>query len=263
MADAPIVHYVIPDVQAKPGTDFTFLRYIGEDIVKRRPDVIICLGDWWDMPSLSSYDAGTAMGEGRRLREDIEAGIDAMQMLLLPLHELQRQQRSHKVKQYKPRMVFTLGNHEQRLARHINEHPELIGFVSYETLGLQGFGWEVYDFLQPVDIDGISYVHYLANAMTGKPYGGRAMNQLASAGKSFVVGHKQVLDIAIRPILDGSMQLGIIAGACYEHNEEYKGHQGNAHWRGLVVIHDVKNGFGEPMPLSLNYFKRTYGAAEQ
>ena len=68
-------HLVIPDVQIKPGQDLSFLRVIGEYIVEKQPDVIVCLGDFADMPSLSSYDVGKKSFEGRRYKDDIKASI--------------------------------------------------------------------------------------------------------------------------------------------------------------------------------------------
>jgi hypothetical protein len=52
-------HFVLPDVQAKPGVDFTYLEKIGKYLVEKQPDKIICIGDFADMESLSSYDRGT------------------------------------------------------------------------------------------------------------------------------------------------------------------------------------------------------------
>src|SRR5437868_3592556 len=49
---------VLPDVQAKPGVDFSFLSRIGQYALDKRPEVIVCIGDFADMPSLSSYDKG-------------------------------------------------------------------------------------------------------------------------------------------------------------------------------------------------------------
>lgn len=257
--EGPIKHFIIPDVQVRPGQDFGFLNSIGEYILDQRPDVIVCLGDFFDMHSLSSYDKGKKSGEGARIVEDIAAGKEAMRILLGPLTELQNKQKKHKIKQYRPRMELTLGNHEQRIERYTNDNPEISQFLSYDSLELEKAGWNVHDFLKPVDIDGIIYAHYLANPMTGRPYTGTAASQLKTVGRSFVVGHKQVLDIGIRPIIDDSMQIGIVCGACYPHDETYKGYQGNNHFRGLVVLHDVRNGFAEPMPVSLNYLKRRYG----
>lgn len=250
-------HLLIPDVQAKDGIDFDFLEHIGKFIVDKQPDVIICIGDFADMPSLSSYDKGTKGFEGRRYKLDIEAATRAMTRLLKPLKDYNRDMISGKRKQYKPRMVMTLGNHEHRIARAINQQAEYDGVIGYHDLPYSD--WEVHDYLKPVEIDGVLYVHFLANPMTGRPYGGTALAQLIKVGQSYVVGHKQTLDIATRFTLSGLQQWGLVAGACYEHDEEYKGYQGNAHFRGVVMLHDVHGGSYDPMVVSLKYLRIRYG----
>lgn len=250
---------IVGDTQCKPGISLDYMTWIGKYIADKRPDVVVHIGDNYDFESLSSYDRGKKSFEGRRLVADIEAGDQGLKNLVKPLWDLQRQQRRFKKKVYSPRMVFCTGNHENRFDRVSNDMPEFEGFVGMETLNLEQYGWEVHPFLQPVEIDGIFFVHYLANPMSGKPYAGTAMNVLKTVGRSFVVGHRQVLDIAIRPTIDGKHQIGIVNGACYEHFEEYKGHSGNNHFRGLVVLHEVADGFGLPMPVSLGYLKERYG----
>lgn len=136
--------------------------------------------------------------------------------------------------------------------------PELSGFVGYHLLDLEKHGWEVYDFLKPVEIDGIYFCHYMQNHFTGKPLAGSALNQLKTVGRSFVVGHKQILDVAMLPTIDGDMRIGIVAGAAYPHVESYKGHQGNHHWRGIFLLHNCKNGYGDPCFVSLDYLKNRY-----
>ena len=49
-------HLIIPDCQIRAGDNFDFLRAIGNYIVRKQPDVIVNLGDFADLPSLSSYD---------------------------------------------------------------------------------------------------------------------------------------------------------------------------------------------------------------
>ena len=44
----------------------------------------------------------------------------------------------------------------------------------------------------------------------------------------------------------------------YQHDESNKGPQGNAHWRGIVVLNDVEDGSFDPMPVSLDYLCRRY-----
>lgn len=249
---------VIGDVQVKPGQDLSHVRHMGQYIADKRPDVIVIIGDWWDFESLSSYDKGKKSFEGRRLKADIEAGNEAMEVFFAPILALQKRQKEAKKKVYDPRRIFVHGNHEKRFDTLSENMPELDGFVGTETLALDKWGFEVYPFLQPVEVQGIFFVHYLANPMTGKPYGGTALNQLKTVGRSFVVGHKQVLDIAIRPTIDNKMQFAVINGASYPHDEDYKGFQGNNHFRGIMVLNEAEDGFALPMPVSLQYLAQRY-----
>lgn len=249
-------HLFIPDVQAKEGVPTEHLSWIGQYIVEKKPDVIICIGDFADMPSLSSYDRGKKSFEGRRYKKDIAAARQAMDMLLAPLKEYNKHQRAMKKAQYNPRMELTLGNHEQRIERAVDAQAELEGMLSYADLPYED--WTVHDYLKPVFIDGVCYTHFMANPMTGLPYGGMAATILKNVGHSFVVGHAQKLEVATRHLTTGQQQWGIIAGAAYLHDENYKGYQGNQHWRGVIMLHDVKDGSFDPMFVSLEYLRRRY-----
>ena len=240
---------VIADTQAKPTESLEYMLWIGKYIADVKPDVVVHIGDHYDMPSLSSYDKGKASAEGRRFVDDLNAGNKGLELLNLAIH---------KDPTYKPRKVFCKGNHCHRIDRYVEDNPELKGTLGTEFLPLEKYGWEVYDFLKPVEIEGIFFVHYLANPMNGKPYNGSAMNILKTVGRSFVVGHKQCLDIAIRPTIDGKQQIGIVNGACYDFDEGYKGYSGNNHFRGLTVLHECHEGFGTPMFVSLDYMKEKY-----
>lgn len=240
---------VIADTQAKPTESLEYMLWIGKYIADVKPDVVVHIGDHYDMPSLSSYDKGKASAEGRRFVDDLNAGNKGLELLNLAIH---------KDPTYKPRKVFCKGNHCHRIDRYVEDNPELKGMLGTEFLPLEKYGWEVYDFLKPVEIEGIFFVHYLANPMNGKPYNGSAMNILKTVGRSFVVGHKQCLDIAIRPTIDGKQQIGIVNGACYDFDEGYKGYSGNNHFRGLTVLHECHEGFACPSFVSLDYMKEKY-----
>ncbi len=138
---------------------------------------------------------------------------------------------------------------------------ELEGIIGYHDLPYKN--WEVHDYLKPVVIDGVMYVHYLANPMTGKPYAGTALNQLNKVQHSFCVGHKQTLDVATYFTPLGKQTWGIVAGACYTHSEDFKGYQGNEHFRGIIMLHDVREGQFDPMLISLKYLKERYGNENQ
>ena len=146
----PRRHIFIPDCQIRPGDDTNFLRCIGNYLVDKKPDVIIHGGDFADMPSLSSYDVGKKSFEGRRYRNDVEAVQMAMAVLLGPIESYnEKAKRDHK-ERYKPRMVFTIGNREERINRAVNDDAKLDGTIGIADLRYENFGWEVYPFLQPL-----------------------------------------------------------------------------------------------------------------
>lgn len=255
-----ITHLVIPDSQVRPDVDLEYLRWIGEYIVRKQPDVIVHLGDFCDFEALSSWDKGKKSAEGKRVQADIEASILGMQTLLGPLKEFQALQKEMGEKVYSPRLVLTLGNHEDRLTRYVNDNPSMDGFLSMESLKYEEFGWQVVPFLTPINIDGVNYCHYFPNVMTGRALTGTAQNMLKTIGQSFTMGHRQTLDVATRFLpTDGSQQWGIVAGAAYTHEEAYKGVQGNHHWRGIIVKHNVKNGSFDPLFISLDWLESEYG----
>ena len=252
-----IKHFVLPDVQAKSGVDFAYLNKIGRYIVEKKPDKLICLGDFADMPSLSSYDVGKKSFEGRRYVKDIEATHEAMDALLGPMWDFNLKAKRNKEKQYHPEMVMTLGNHENRINRAINDDPKLDGVLSIDALSYVGYGWTVVPFLDVVVIDGIAYSHYFTTGLMGRPVT-TAQACLTKKHMSCIQGHQQGLQIATSYKADGQMISSIIAGSCYEHNEDYMSSQGNKHWRGFLMLHDVRDGEFDVMPVSLNYINKKY-----
>ena len=133
---------VIPDCQVKEGVPLSHLTWAGEAICEYRPDVVVNLGDFADMPSLSSHDIkGSKYFEGLRYKTDIQVAKEAMKLLLKPLKDLQARQRKNKEKVYKPRMVLTLGNHENRIDRAVNNNPTLEGLISTKDLDYER-DWE-------------------------------------------------------------------------------------------------------------------------
>jgi hypothetical protein len=251
-------HLIIPDTQVKPGQDLEHLRWAGQYAADKEPDVIIHIGDHWDMPSLSSYDVGKKSFEGRRYSHDIAAGIEGMYAFLKPIREKQQSYAKNHRKRWNPRMIFTIGNHEQRIERAINNDPKLEGLIGYEDLQLESMGWEVYPFLEPVVVDGVAYAHYFTSGTMGRPVSSaRAM--LTKKMMSCVMGHVQDRDIAYGKRADGKLLTSLFAGTYYRHNEDYLGAQGNNHWRGIWMLHEVNDGGFDELPISINYLEKRYG----
>lgn len=259
----PVRHYVIPDVQVKPGDVVDHLDWIAQDIVRRKPDVIVCLGDWWDMPSMSSYsEPGGLEKEGARIARDIAAGDEAMDRLMFPiLNEMERTKRNKK-KAWSPRLVFTFGNHEQRIDRLASNDARFEGVVGSHLMQVERWGWERYEFKQPVEIDGVWYAHFWQSGHSDRPIGGTIDNRLNKLGFSFVQGHEQGKRYTDRPLPNGRSIHGLVVGSCYLGVESYRGPQARNEWRGTVVLNDVRDGDYDPMFLSLRYLCREYAGEE-
>jgi len=250
-------HMCIPDTQAKPGAPTDHLGWIGEYVVERKPDVLIHLGDHADMPSLSSYDKGKIQFEGRRYVHDIEAANEGFDILNAAMIRENKRLAKAKHAQWLPERHILLGNHEDRINRAVAGSSELDGTIGVFDLNYWDHGWDVHDFLEPVDLDGVFYSHYWYQPNNGRPITGTMENRLKTIGHSFTQGHLQTLMYGLR-FVAGKSQHGLVAGACYLHSEEYKGPQGNAHWRGLIVKHEVNEGSYDPMFVSLDYLCRRY-----
>ena len=256
----PNIHVVIPDTQAKPGAPTDHLKWIGQYIVDQfhdQPIKIIHLGDHADMPSLSSYDKGKKSMEGRRYLQDIEAANEAWQILNKPLNDFNLNRRKTRHAKWQPERHILLGNHEDRINRAVESDAQLEGVISTDDLIYAKTGWQVHPFLSPVFLDVVGYSHYWYNPMNGRPLGGTAEGRLKTLGHSFTMGHQQTYLTAIRYVND-QQQRGLIAGACYLHDEDYKGPQGNHHWRGILIKHQVNNGAYDLMEVSLDYLCRRY-----
>lgn len=239
----------VPDVQVRPGVPTDHIPAAGRYIADKRPDVIVCIGDWWDMPSCSRHDEpGSVDAEGKRYKSDIAAGCDAMEQFLEPIA---------KVAGYKPVMVFTLGNHEDRIARAYRANPrQFTGDV--RDLKLADYGWKVYPFLQPVVINGVAFSHYFPRGVMGRPIQSPSI-QLKSLHMSSFAGHQQGREIAYSRRADGGTLTAIISGSFYQHDEPYMSPLANRHWRGMWFLHEVKDGHYDEMPLSVNYLLRRWG----
>lgn len=236
---------VIPDTQVKPGVNTDHLEHIGNYIAEKQPDVIVHLGDHFDLPSLSLYDVGKRQFEGRRLKADIESGIAGMKRLVDPFGN---------IKGYRPRMEFMMGNHEYRLQRVIDLDPKLEGTLDLSDLRITEYGWTVNPFLEVIDIAGCEFSHYFTSGVMGRPVSSAAV-LLRERAKSAIQGHVQKFDVAVH---QKTGQMAMMAGICYTHTEEYLTPQGNSCRQQIVVMHELREGIYDPMMVSLDFLARRY-----
>src|SRR3990167_2287493 len=239
------MHLIIPDCQVKPGVRTDHLEWVGNYIAEKRPDVVVCIGDFADMESLSKYDVSTLRGENKRLKADLRVAKDAMDRLVKPIRAC---------KGYKPEMHLTMGNHEDRLSRFANEHPYLEDVIGPHMLHYDDWGWKVHPFTKVVTVDGVEYAHYFITGESGRPVTSAAA-LLRKRHRSAIMGHNQKTDVAFQPT---THQWAIFCGVCNLHDEVYLGPQGNFVRRQILVLHEVEEGRFDPMFVSLKFLEKAY-----
>lgn len=253
----PRRHFVIPDTQVRPGVPTAHIDWVAQAIVDYMPDTVVHIGDHWDMPSLSMHDGpGSMKMEGARYEDDIATGNEAFVRLCAPMEAEQARRIRRKIKRWSPRKMFLFGNHENRVRRAINKDPKWAGIIGEHHMLTRDF--ERHAFLERVWQDGILYSHYFQSSHSAYAIGGTIDNRLNKIGASFVQGHEQGFRYGTRIQASGANWHGLVAGSCYLHDEEYRGAQGQGHWRGVVVLNEVQNGDYCVMPLTLDYLCRKY-----
>lgn len=255
-------HLYIPDTQVRPGVCLNHLNALGHYIVHIKPATIVMAGDFADMHSLSSYDMGKKSGEGARYEDDIASAKVAMETLMAPIHSYNDTRRKRKERQYRPALHLTLGNHENRINRHVNAYPILDGRLSTDDLCYADYGWTVHDFLEVVELDGISYSHFFPRNANGQIMQTRngapnARTQVIREQQSCTAGHTQGLSFHVHQLRD-RRNYGLVAGSFYMHEEDYLSPQGTKYWRGVVVKHEVEDGSYDPMLVSMKFLLKNY-----
>lgn len=227
----------IGDTHADPLYDHKRFKLIGEVVAAEQPDVVWAAGDWGDVRSISDHQSKLSL-EGQRYDHDVESILDSQSDFFAPI-------RARKKKL--PRFVMSLGNHENRVNRLLEQNPTLEGRVSVDDFRFREFGWEVHDYQVPVKIAGYSFCHNfpsgkISHRIQGGDYLGHHIAR--KGGVSRVVGHDHGFHLAHVCYEDRTIQ-GINVG-CMVHPDHMKESwcRSTSHswWRGLVVLDGAKDG---------------------
>lgn len=245
----PRKHLVIPDAHDQPEIIKRRFKALGKFIKAEKPDVVVCLGDFASMDSLSSYDKGKKSHEGRRYQKDIKSANEALDLIEKEIQGL------------RIKKVLTWGNHENRIDRAVNSSAELEGTMAKDDIKFKEYGWSTHEFLAIVPIDGIHYTHYFPTGISGKPIGGEnpAANILKKHYVSGVAGHSHIYDYAERTRPDGTKINGLVAGCYCNHNMDYAANTEHMWWAGITVLDDVRAGDYDIRRVSLRRLLDMYG----
>jgi predicted phosphodiesterase len=240
---------VIPDPHDQPEVSQERFKWLGELIAEERPDAIVHLGDGGSFDSLSTYDVGTLVAEGRRYADDLESFHKAMDLIERPMG---------KIKAYAPKKVYCMGNHEQRIIKAVQQDPKLERVLSLDDLKLEPRGWEVHPLTDPADVYGVAFAHYFTSGIMGRPIFGinHARSLVAKTYRSSVVGHSHDRSFWEDTDIYGQKIFGLVAGCYFDHDLCYTREE-DRNWAGLIMLH-VDKKFVDPEFISLNQMKRRY-----
>ena len=256
-APGRVKHCYWGDGQIRKGVPIHHWLWIARFTAEKDVDVVIQGGDWYDMPSFSDWDS-TAKKAARQqtIADDFDSGNRAWELVFGEWERLG----------WRPkRMVFCLGNHEQRIERFVANNPHHRGDYNYGRFLTSQIDWvETYGFLTEVPIDGVTYSHFFPRGANGKVMQTKrgapnARAQILRNMKSCTAGHAQGLDTAIHYTGDRAYR-GTILGSTYLHDEEYieGGATSNHYWRGILLKHGVKNGWYDLCEVPLDFLEEKY-----
>lgn len=238
-----------PDAHCLPGHDSGPVRAIARWFADVGVDVVVNIGDFNDVASLSSYDKGRRGMEGNRLQDDLEYSREMLSLF------------KDNLGGHDPDLIMTMGNHENRLHRLESDDPQLDGAFTDDPFGYKEYGYWTYEYLDIVKVNGVAFSHAFVNptSLMGSIQGGSADIRMKNIGMPHVCGHQH------GPLIHGQRQLGdgsplstLMIGCAHTETHSYWG-LGKDVYRGAAVLRNVRRGAYDPDIRYLGNILRDYG----
>lgn len=203
-------------------------RYASE----HRVDRIIQVGDWSTWDSVNQHDRNDT--QAAKYKPPVKDDLSN----LLASHQAFRRGMSS---DYKPRLDFLLGNHENRLERFENANPETAQtFTLARDESFAQFGWRTRPYGELFYVEGVAFTHHPTNG-AGRAYGGKTGPQRAANESTVPVvsGHthrRQVHDSPKIGPIDVISMVEVGCGMLWGEVEAYARHGLTGWWHGIVPM---------------------------
>lgn len=204
------------------------LTWIARYASEQRFDRIVQIGDWSTWDSVNQHDRNDTYKA--RLKPSIRQDMDN----LVASH---RAFRAAMDPDYKPKLTFVQGNHEYRLERFENAHPEAYGTHTLERdqVFVQ-FGWQIRPYGELFYVEGVAFTHHPTNG-AGRAYGGKTGPQRAANDSTvpIVSGHTHRRQIHDCPKIGGDVISMVEVGCAMPWGtlESYAAHSNTGWWWGV------------------------------
>ena len=171
----------IGDVHDSPTMDKDRFKWFGRHIAKTRPDKVVQIGDFGDFHSCSSHEPIGSLSAA--LKPSYKRDLESLEEALGLIHS--------EISGSGIQLHVVEGNHEDRVYRFQNLHPETDGmFVSTLQDVFARYDWRAKPYGEFLFIAGVGFVHAPKTIM-GRAYGGKNSEQQIGndALFSIVFGH--------------------------------------------------------------------------
>ncbi len=258
---------VIGDSHLEIHSSIKRFKWLGDLILEEQPEVIVQIGDFVSLDCLSHWDyKHRARMEGKRYYAEIEKGNEALYLMELPMNKMNVFRSKNKKKQYKPRKIWHLGNHEERLNKYLEDRPELIdSFNLPEEIGALGRGWEIIPYKEYSKVGNILFTHIPINN-ANQPISGKYLcdKALSIHDTNVVFGHNHKLEFSTEARHGEDERLFALSVGCFIDGIPAYAAGGKGHkswWRGVVMLDhmlDYEN-ITDIKTISLERLRRDFG----
>lgn len=203
-------------------------RYASEHRIER----IVQVGDWSTFDSVNMHDDNKTWAA--RTKPGIKDDLDN-------LRQSHAAWRRGMDSDYRPKLDFLAGNHENRLERFENSNPEAHGtFTLARDETFLQFGWKTRPYGELFYLDGVAFTHHPTNG-AGRAFGGKTGPQRAANESTVPVvsGHthrRQVHDCPKIGPTDVISMVEIGCGLPWGTVESYAKHGLTGWWYGIAPM---------------------------
>jgi hypothetical protein len=208
------------------------MTWIARHASENRYDRIIQVGDWSTWDSVNQHDDNST--EAARYKPKIRDDQDN----LIQSHQAFRRGISE---DYKPRLDFLLGNHENRLERFENANPEAVGtYTLARDEAFAQFGWRARPYGELFYVEGVAFTHHPTNG-AGRAFGGKTGPQRAANESTVPVvsGHTHRRQVHDSPKIGPIDVISMVEIGCampWGTVEGYAKHSLTGWWWGVVPM---------------------------
>lgn len=238
----------IGDLHVSRETGTERLTWLGRMADEYRPAHIVQIGDFGTFDSVSGHEAPGTIGYAKRpsfINDDLPMVCEALDRFDRELG-------------YAPRKHITMGNHEARLSRYENDHPESEGmFMHRVEMAFKERGWTVSPYGAKHFIEKVCFTHIPFNAI-GKPISDAQIKQ--TQDYDLVFGHTHKKHELRYPKANSVVTVVNLGCALPEgHVEEYARHSLGGWWYGAALI-TIYNGCIDSVQwFSMREIEKLYG----